>query len=129
MKPFAHLLPISVFALCPTSTQAGKPVESPNDPKPGNSKKCTPVDFHDNNGWGNGDQDAPGNSGDHNNAENGPGSAPGNGNGNGNGKPAKGETDDVTQQELERIEREALERSAEASVKAQADKVVARRVK
>lgn len=50
-------------------------------PRPGNSKKCSRVDFdHDNNGWGNGDQDAPGNSGDHNNAENGPGSAPGNGN-------------------------------------------------
>ncbi|MES2922239.1 MAG: hypothetical protein V4819_11875 [Verrucomicrobiota bacterium] len=126
MKPFAYLLPISVFALCPTWAQAGEPVESSlPDPKPGDSKKVTPVDFHDNNGWGNGDQDAPGNSGDHNNAENGPGSAPGNG----NGKPAKGETEDVTQQELERIEREALERSAEASVKAQADKVVARRVK
>ena len=121
MKPFAHLLPISILALCPTSIQAGTPVESlvpSNDPKPGNSKKVTPVDFHENNGWGNGDQDAPGNSGDHNNAENGPNSSPGNG----NGKPATGETDDVTQQELERIE-------AESSVKAKADNVVARRVK
>lgn len=128
MKPLSLLLPISVLALCPTSAQAGKPVESTvpnNDPTPGNSKKVTAVDFHDNNGWGNGDQDAPGNSSDHNNAENGPRSSPGNE----NGKPAKGETDDVTQQELDRIEREALERSAEASVNAQADKVVARRVK
>jgi hypothetical protein len=80
------LLPLisTSLALCATLSYAGNPSTQPisgNDPAPGNSQKCTRVDFdHDNNGWGNGDQDAPGNSGDHNNAENGPGSAPGNGN-------------------------------------------------
>ena len=140
MKSLSLLLTVSVLALSPTASYAKKPTEEPapcKDPKPGKSDKCTRVDFdHDNNGWGNGDQNAPGNSGDHNNAENGPKSAPGSGkvgtNTQSNGLVAN-QSDDATQKELERIEREAAsknpEPSANSSVKAVANNVVARRAK
>lgn len=127
------ILILASLVLGATSSAAGIPgTQAVPDqvPVPGNSKKCTRVDFdHDNNGWGNGDQDAPGNSGDHNQAENGPGNAPGNGNGNhgGSNKSADAqdenlapeETDDETQRELHRLELEALARQAQLESAAQ----------
>lgn len=98
MKPSSRhrqsVLPIGLsIAMCTTPAFAGgEPDKKPHDkdPKPGNSHKCTRVDFdHDNNGWGNGDQDAPGHSGDHNNAENGSGN---NNPGNPGGGPCKEES-------------------------------------
>jgi hypothetical protein len=88
--PCANRKQSASIALCATPSHAGTTPVPVKDPTPGNSQKCTRVDFdHDNNGWGNGDQDAPGNSGPHNNAENGPsGDYPGNsGNGGNSGNP------------------------------------------
>ena len=139
-------------------SHAGTKPAPDKDPTPGNSRKCTSVDFdHDNNGWGNGDQDAPGNSGDHNNAENNSGNdnpnnpngpckdaSGNNGFGNGDQRPpgnsgdnnnAENAKDAATQKELQRIEAEALAKiaqqnvAAKASATAQASVVVARRAK
>lgn len=145
MKPLSILPLISAsIALCATSAHAGKTPPPATNPCPGNSQKCTRVDFdHDNNGWGNGDQDSPGNSGDHNNAENGPGgSKPGNpdggppkdvsgnnGFGNGDQTPpgnsedhnnAENDKDQATQIELQRIESEALAKLAQQNEAAKA---------
>jgi hypothetical protein len=154
MKPLSLLPLISAsIALCATTSHVGAQPAPNNKPCPGNSQKCTRVDFdHDNNGWGNGDQDAPGNSGDHNNAENGPGNSnpggPGkdatanNGWGNGDQTPpgnsgdnnnAENAKEAATQRELQRLEAEALAKIAAqnkvAKVTPQVTPVVARRVK
>jgi hypothetical protein len=148
MKPLSLLPLISAsIALCATPSHAGTTPVPVKDPTPGNSQKCTRVDFdHDNNGWGNGDQDAPGNSGDHNNAENGPGGNPGNNNpgnpvgpdkeesgnngwGNGDQTPpgnsgdnnnAENAKEAATQKELQRIEAEALAKIAQQNEAAKA---------
>lgn len=146
MKPLSILPLISAsIALCATPSHAGAAQASAKNPTPGNSQKCTRVDFdHDNNGWGNGGQGAPGNSGNHNNAANGPRSDyPGNsGNAGPPCKDASGNNnaastkDSATQKELQRIEAEALAKIAQqagtakaADANAQASAVVARRAK
>jgi len=151
MKSLSLLPLISAsIALCAVPSHAGTPTPK-QGPAPGNSQKCTRVDFdHENNGWGNGDQGSPGNSGDHNNAENGPGNSnpggPGNSasanNGWGNGdQTAPGNSGDknnaenakeaATQAALKRLETEALAKIAaqNAAAKSAATPVVARRAK
>ncbi len=129
--PCANRKQSASIALCATPSHAGTTPVPVKDPTPGNSQKCTRVDFdHDNNGWGNGDQDAPGNSGWGNGDQTPPGNSGDNNNNAENAKEA------ATQKELQRIEAEALAKIAQRNEAAKASAapqasvvVVARRAK